>query len=154
MIGSTGAVFFKSRTAGAEMPTRSFWFNELPLPGSIHASPRTLSISLALGVFVSSMFPGATFAEDINVIQGRRFAEANCAKCHAIGRYGESPLAIAPPFRTLHDKYPVEDLTEPLAEGITTGHPTMPQFRLDIDQIRSLIAYLKTLERDPVQPPG
>jgi hypothetical protein len=34
-----------------------------------------------------------------------------------------------------------------LAEGIVTGHPTMPEFRLDPDQIENLIAYLKTLER-------
>ena len=27
------------------------------------------------------------------------------------------------------------------------GHPTMPEFRLDPDQIENLIAYLKTLER-------
>jgi cytochrome c len=33
-----------------------------------------------------------------------------------------------------------------LAEGITTGHPTMPEFRLDPDQIHDLLSYLKTLE--------
>jgi len=78
---------------------------------------------------------------------GRRLAEANCARCHAIGRVGESPLPIAPPFRALHTRYPVEDLAEALAEGIVVGHPTMPEFRLDPDQIDNLIAYLKTLER-------
>ena len=78
---------------------------------------------------------------------GRRLAEANCARCHAIGRVGESPLPIAPPFRTLHARYPVESLAEAFAEGIVVGHPTMPEFRLDPDQIENLIAYLKTLER-------
>jgi hypothetical protein len=38
-------------------------------------------------------------------------------------------------------------LEEALAEGITTGHPTMPEFRLDRAQINDLIAYLKMLER-------
>lgn len=38
-------------------------------------------------------------------------------------------------------------LEESLAEGIVTGHPTMPAFRLDPGQIRDVIAYLKTLER-------
>ena len=78
---------------------------------------------------------------------GQRLVEANCARCHAVGRVGDSPLPIAPPFRTLHTRYPVENLAEALAEGIMVGHPTMPEFRLDPDQIENLIAYLKTLER-------
>ena len=78
---------------------------------------------------------------------GQRLAEANCSRCHAVGRTGDSPLPIAPPFRTLHTRYPVESLAEALAEGIVTGHPSMPEFRLEPDQIDNLIAYLKTLER-------
>jgi mono/diheme cytochrome c family protein len=78
--------------------------------------------------------------------RGRTFAQTNCATCHAVGRVGESPLRIAPPFRTLHTRYPVENLAESLAEGIVTGHPTMPQFRLDAAQVADLLAYLKTLE--------
>jgi len=70
----------------------------------------------------------------------------NCSRCHAIGKVGESPLAIAPPFRTLHERYPVDDLQEPLAEGIVTGHPTMPEFRFDPGQVGDIIAYLKSLE--------
>jgi hypothetical protein len=57
-----------------------------------------------------------------------------------------SPLNIAPPFHTLHLRYPVEHLEEALAEGITTGHPTMPEFKLDPGQIGDVIAYLKSLE--------
>ena len=80
--------------------------------------------------------------------RGRAFAEQNCGSCHATGSSGASPLAKAPPFRTLHDRYPVENLTESLAEGIRTGHPAMPQFDgLDTGQIDDLIAYLKSLER-------
>jgi mono/diheme cytochrome c family protein len=47
----------------------------------------------------------------------------------------------------VHTRYPVEDLGEALAEGITTGHPTMPEFRLGPDEADALIAYLKSLER-------
>ena len=79
--------------------------------------------------------------------RGLTFARANCSICHAVGRFGTSPLPIAPPFRTLHERYPVEDLEESLAEGIVTGHPSMPQFRLDPAQINDLIAYLKSLEQ-------
>lgn len=77
--------------------------------------------------------------------RGRAFAQANCARCHAIGAADESPLVKAPPFRTLHKRYPVEQLQEALAEGIRTAHPQMPQFELTVSQIDDLIAYLKSL---------
>src|ERR1700709_1139368 len=67
--------------------------------------------------------------------RGKTFALNNCARCHSIDRMTRSPLKIAPPFRTLHLRYPVDNLGEALAEGIVTGHPTMPEFRLDPDQI-------------------
>lgn len=78
--------------------------------------------------------------------RGKTLALTYCAKCHAIDRHSESPLKIAPPFRTLHTRYPVEELGEALAEGIDTGHPTMPMFRLEPDQVNDLLAYLHTLE--------
>jgi cytochrome c len=79
--------------------------------------------------------------------RGLVILRSNCSRCHATGKIGESPLPIAPPFRTLHERYPVEDLQEPLAEGIVTGHPTMPEFRFDPGQVGDIIAYLKSLER-------
>ena len=78
--------------------------------------------------------------------RGKTFALNNCAKCHSIDKVSPSPLKIAPPFRTLHKRYPIETLAEALAEGISTGHPTMPAFQLEPDQIGDLLAYLKSLE--------
>jgi cytochrome c len=78
--------------------------------------------------------------------RGRTFALTNCAKCHSIDRVTESPLRIAPPFRTLHTRYRIETLAEALAEGIVTGHPNMPQFQLEPDQINDFLSFLKTLE--------
>ena len=78
--------------------------------------------------------------------RGKTFALNNCARCHSIDRASRSPLRIAPPFRNLHKRYPIETLAEALAEGIQTGHPTMPEFQLEPDQIRDLLSYLKSLE--------
>ena len=78
--------------------------------------------------------------------RGLVLVRTNCARCHAIYPVGASPLKIAPPFRTLHQHYPVENLQEPLAEGIVTGHPTMPEFSFDPGQVGDIIAYLKSLE--------
>ena len=95
-----------------------------------------------LALLLMSPALAATKAEQ----RGKAYARANCAACHAIDRKSQSPLKIAPPFRTLHNRYPIETIAEALAEGIQTGHPTMPEFRLDPDQIHDLLSYLKTLE--------
>lgn len=79
--------------------------------------------------------------------QGFAIVQAHCARCHAVERFGNSPLPAAPPFRSLHERYPVESLEESLAEGIVTGHPDMPEFRFDPGQVGDVIAYLKSLER-------
>src|SRR4029077_9572001 len=83
----------------------------------------------------------------LDVTLGQRLAQEWCAKRHAIGPVGASPLQVAPPFRELHLRFNVEDLAESLGEGILVGHPSMPDFRFDPDQIENLIAYLKTLEK-------
>jgi cytochrome c len=49
-------------------------------------------------------------------------------------------------IRPFHSHYPVETLGEALAERIETGHPTMPAFQLNPDQIHDLLSHLKTLE--------
>jgi cytochrome c len=98
----------------------------------------SMLLALLVGVPAHALEPDAQ--------RGLTFVSANCTACHAVDKVSPSPLGIAPPFRTLHTKYPVENLAESLAEGIMTGHPTMPQFQLDPGQIGDVIAYLKTLE--------
>jgi cytochrome c len=58
--------------------------------------------------------------------RGETFALNNCARRHSIDRVTPSPLKIAPPFRTLHLRYPIETLSEALAEG----KPRDPEFQL------------------------
>ena len=101
---------------------------------------------LALLCLVLACASSAAMAQSGRVQRGFTFAQTNCSQCHAIGRVGESPTPEAPPFRTLHTRYPVEDLAEAFAEGITTGHPSMPQFQLDPAQINDLLAYLESVQ--------
>ena len=91
--------------------------------------------------------PSAARAQSPAEQRGMTFVRANCAGCHSIDKVSPSPLRPAPPFRDLHLRYPVESLAESLAEGIRTGHPSMPEFRLDPGQIRDVMGYLKSLER-------
>jgi mono/diheme cytochrome c family protein len=82
-----------------------------------------------------------------NVLAGKAFAQANCSHCHSIDKLTPSSLAIAPPFRTLHQHYPVESIEEALGEGTATGHPIMPEFGLDPGQVGDFISFLKSLEQ-------
>ncbi|MFT3730333.1 MAG: cytochrome c [Hyphomicrobium sp.] len=78
--------------------------------------------------------------------QGFALLKKNCSRCHAIELTGASPHPQAPPFRDVVKRYPVEDLEESLAEGIMSGHPDMPEFTFEADQIDAIVAYLNSLK--------
>jgi cytochrome c len=105
-----------------------------------------------LGLFIAyallEVFPAHAAPNSAAISQraGEIFATDNCAQCHAIGKLGFSPYAKAPPFRVVANKYKLEYLQEALAEGILTGHNTMPEFILSPRQIDDLLAYLQTLK--------
>jgi mono/diheme cytochrome c family protein len=90
---------------------------------------------------------GPLFAQDADVARGEALLQKNCARCHAVGRAGESPHKEAPAFRTLGQRYPVESLEEALGEGILSGHPDMPEFSFDADEVGDIIGYLKSIQQ-------
>lgn len=79
--------------------------------------------TLAIGILLTSLVGACTLAgahvqaASPSATSGQRIAERNCGGCHAVGP-GVSPLAVAPPFRTLHDRYPRGGLDEILQEGM------------------------------------
>lgn len=104
----------------------------------------------AAGLLLWCVGPASTANEDpaavkASLVRGHEFVAANCGRCHAVERDGDSPLSQAPHFRDLAKHYPLEDLAEALSEGIVTGHKDMPQFQLDQGQVADVIAYLKSL---------
>ncbi|MES1199479.1 MAG: cytochrome c [Pseudomonadota bacterium] len=86
-----------------------------------------------------------TPATDDLVSDGRDIAEAQCAACHAVGTYGESPNPEAPTFRTVLSRYRADVLEEELIQGIRVSHP-MPQFQFNPQGTDALIAYLKSIQ--------
>jgi len=111
---------------------------------------RTFRTILAVSATISALLPSLARGEEALSPAAQRgliFVRTHCAHCHSIDKVSPSPLATAQPLRTLHERYPVESLEEPLAEGIITGHPSMPEFQLDPGQVADVIAYLKSLER-------
>lgn len=126
------------RSAG--MPVRR------PLSEASRRIAFSVTAAVAIGMAAHPALAGT--AAEAGIERGRLLLETNCARCHAVEATGESPYPPAPPFRTLHERYPVEDLEEALAEGIVTGHPDMPEFAFDPDQVSDIVLYLRSLQRD------
>lgn len=87
----------------------------------------------------------ATQAQDLK--RGETLLNRDCSRCHAVGRTGDSPRKEAPVFRGLGKRYPIDSLEEALGEGIMSGHPDMPEFRFDADDVGAIIAYLKSIQQ-------
>ena len=90
-------------------------------------------------------FVPAGAAENLKL--GEALLTKNCGSCHAVGRSGDSADKAAPAFRNLGTRYPIESLEEALGEGIMSGHPDMPEFSFDADEVGAIIAYLKSIQR-------
>jgi cytochrome c len=78
--------------------------------------------------------------------RGEALLSRHCAMCHAIGRSGTSPHAVAPPFRMLGQRYPIESLEEALAEGLLSGHPDMPEFAFPPRDVGAIVRYLLSIQ--------
>jgi mono/diheme cytochrome c family protein len=94
-------------------------------------------------VFASS----AACAQDAATLRrGEALLAKECSRCHATTRTGESHHPQAPLFRTLAKRYPIESLEEALGEGIISGHPDMPEFKFESDDVGAIVAYLKSIQ--------
>lgn len=113
--------------------------------------PSKPSAALLLGLSLLLAPTAAPARPDRLVREGHDLAVKRCGACHATEQTGKSPLAAAPPFRSLAYRYPVETLDEALAEGITVGHPDMPSDPWEPADIERFIAYLKAIGPKPAE---
>jgi cytochrome c len=90
-----------------------------------------------IGIWISWVQPMA---------HGKRLVEENCARCHGTEPGTKSTHPDAPAFRGLFKRYPVDALEEAFAEGIYTGHPDMPVFKMTNMQLNDVLAYLEQLQ--------
>lgn len=98
----------------------------------------------AAALLLASIQPAAA-AADLKL--GQTLLARDCGQCHAVGRTGNSPVKDAPAFHTLGTRYPVDALEEALGEGMMSGHPDMPEFKYDSEQVGAIIDYLKSIQR-------
>lgn len=111
--------------------------------------PSVVRLFACFCLLVGLALPAAAQEGKAAMAAGQRIAKANCAPCHAIGKTGASPREGAPPFRTLHRRYDLDNLQEALVEGVAVGHrgSDMPEFEFTPERTDALIAYLKSLRR-------
>ncbi len=77
--------------------------------------------------------------------EGRAFAQANCASCHALDD-GVSPHPNAPSLRRAANRLPGWAVEESFERGVQVGHTMeMPAFVFENDDIANLLAYFETL---------
>lgn len=107
------------------------------LAGCAAPPPRGISVAAELDAL----------AED-----GRTIAEAQCAACHAVGEYGDSPNPAAPVFRSLLSRYRADVLEEELIAGIQVAHP-MPEFQFNPQGAEALRMYLQYIQETPAAAP-
>ncbi len=88
---------------------------------------------------------GAAWAQDADVAAGKAYAEQICAACHAV-QPGErdSPLFEAPPFQDVAETPGMTELA--LSVWLQSSHPTMPNIILEPDDMRNVVAYIRSLE--------
>ena len=106
-------------------------------------------VLLAATLTVASPALGQTLPRE----RGQAIAQKQCARCHAIDDASDSPMGLAPPFRDLPKRYPLESLAEAFAEGIVTGHPAMPRFTFEPREIDALLTFIASLTPAAERPP-
>jgi mono/diheme cytochrome c family protein len=96
-------------------------------------------------VFEFAAEPGDSVQERFG--RGKTIAQHLCAGCHAIGPKGTSPHPDAVPLRQLSWRYPVRSLREPLSTGIVVGHPDMPEWQFESQDVDALLTYIESIQQ-------
>lgn len=105
--------------------------------------PVTMTMPTIAALALLAALPmSSASAQDLQA--GAALANQHCARCHSIDAGGASPLPMAPPFREIASRYSVWSLQEALAEGIMTGHESMPEFKFEPKQIDDLLSFMDT----------
>jgi mono/diheme cytochrome c family protein len=106
-----------------------------------------LSVFL-LGILSSNFSASGATLPDVDAkaaSEGRQILQANCARCHSIGKTGKSPIGHAPPLRDIYSQYPPQRLEFELSEGIGSRHKDMPQIQFSTEQIDQILMYLRSI---------
>ena len=105
---------------------------------------------LALSASIAFLCSNSAHARGEEPQQGKEILEKLCARCHAVGRTGESPNKRAPPFRTFsEDKLYDSDFKQRLETGLISIHPFMPTFRFSTEEAGEVLSYMRSIQERP-----
>lgn len=100
---------------------------------------------LLLAAAISFGLPGDASAQDADIAAGQAYAEKICAECHAVLADEDfSPLMDATPFQEVATTPGMTELA--LSVWMQSSHPTMPNIVLEQDDMRNVIAYIRSLD--------
>lgn len=84
-------------------------------------------------------------AQDADIEAGAAYAEQVCSVCHAVLPNEQySPLPEAPTFQSVADTPGMTELA--LSVFLQSSHPTMPNIVLEQDDMRNVVAYIRSLK--------
>lgn len=91
--------------------------------------------------------PSVALAQEADIEAGAAYARGVCAACHAVLANEQiSPLPQAPTFQSVADTPGMTELA--LAVWLQSSHPTMPNIILKPDELRNVVAYIRSLESE------
>jgi mono/diheme cytochrome c family protein len=108
--------------------------------------------ALIVGPWVLWILSACVSTPRDSVDWGRRLAQSNCARCHAVGAQGKSPNAFAPEFRNLSQTYSRASIEETFTSGDIAEHPPMPHFADRPDDNRDILNYIKSVQTTLAEP--
>ncbi|OFW71784.1 MAG: hypothetical protein A2W02_00250 [Alphaproteobacteria bacterium RBG_16_64_48] len=98
---------------------------------------------LAAAMLLASGY--AAKAQDADIEAGAAYAGEVCAACHAVlPNETISPLPEAPTFQSVADTPGMTELA--LSVWLQSSHPTMPNIILEQDDMRNVVAYIRSLK--------
>ncbi|PKR48863.1 c-type cytochrome [Thalassospira povalilytica] len=119
---------------------------------------KTSFIILVTGIVAAGMwgigdYLGRKGEEHGDVTRGQSIAEQTCLRCHTKFDGDPTPdpaVTDAPSLASFGLRWPLENLEEALAEGITVSHDnmTMPEFTLTPESIADLLVYMESLSQE------
>jgi cytochrome c len=139
-IGGAERILDGNQSASAQTHGAGEW-------GKVMAKALSGSAYRIAALGLVAMFAASAHAQETTrQRQGQSIVANKCSSCHAVGRFGESRNPKAPPFRTLHERYPIESLAEALAEGTISAASDEPEFNFSGREVGAIISYISMIQ--------